>query len=152
CLPNGVFGDCTDGAIVPKSFSSISTIHTSALATSSAVCGGGTTENSRVWTGGRDLGGACTKNSDFNNGKRKCQDDDDNDGDRDCNDHGKCRVTCGRFDGHCQGGLRNNRGCNLTGFWSCPGGTCQVEGGGGTCGTYTGVCNTNGPEDGDVCN
>lgn len=146
CLPSGVYGDCGEGTIVAKS---LTTIHTSALASTSSVCsGGGVSGPIKVCTSGKNVGDECTTNADCPAGTKKCKGNGEKN--KNCEDDGECNDQCGQRDGTCTGGAENGSGCDNNG--DCPGGTCTPAGGGGNCGSFTGLCDSSGAEDGRVCN
>lgn len=149
CGPTGVYGDCVDGTVVPKSLVS-SSIHTTALGTP-APCSGSDSGPLRVCTSGKSQGEYCTTALDCAGGVKKCLGG-ANDGanckkEKDCADPG----TCTSFNGTCVGGTRAGFGCDT--LADCVGGgtACNPAGGGGSCGLFSGICN-NGSEDGEACN
>lgn len=146
CLETGVYGECQEGSIVARP---LSAIRPSALATSSSACTGGTTANLLVCVTGKKQGEPCQTGADCGPGKKKCTGGTDST--KDCKRDGDCQVLCGRFNGKCSGGPTPNIGCNVDADCGA-GGTCHLEGGGGVCGTYVGICDSTGPEDGDSCN
>lgn len=149
CQSDGKWSECTEGSIVPKAINPKTTIHTNALAATSSVCsGGGSTAPIKVCVDGKNRGDECTSNLDCTNGKKKC--DGASERTQDCEDDGDCNGNCVRYNGTCNGGANNNYGCDVAG--DCPGGTCNPSGGGGNCGTYTGLCDSTGYDDGKACN
>jgi len=146
CLPTGVYGDCTEGEVVQKSLSSI---RPSALALTSTTCNGGAPGPISVCVTGRRQGEECLSGADCGPGRRKCTGGGDST--QNCKKNSQCDVACGQFNGECAGGPTPNIGCNVDADCGA-GGTCTIAGGGGVCGTYTGVCNSSTPEDGDECN
>jgi len=147
CGANGAYGECGEGSIVPKA---LTTIHTSALGTSSA-CTGSDPGALLVCVTGKKQGEFCKTALDCTGGVKKCLGG-PNDGasckkEKDCADPGDCV----QFNGTCNGGTRNGFGCDS--LADCPGGAlaCTPAGGGGLCGSYTGVCDK-GSEDGEACN
>lgn len=146
CGPEGIYGECGEGTVVTKSFSSL---HVSALGAPGA-CTGADPGPLRVCTSGKRQGDACTVDLDCSGGKKKCLGG-PNDGancskSKDCADPGDC-VS---FNGTCSGGTRSGFGCDVAA--DCTGGVfvCTPAGGGGTCGTFIGICD-NGSQDGEAC-
>lgn len=147
CLPTGVYGDCTEGSIVPKA---MSMIRPTALATTSTACSGGDPGPVTACSSGRQEGEPCTSNLDCTNGVRKCYGGSDST--QSCRRNNHCDVACGHFNGTCSGGTSPNIGCDSNA--DCAGGgTCTASGGGGVCGTFTGICDsTDANFDGEACN
>lgn len=149
CLPSGVYGECAEGSVVTHALST-QVLRPMALAGSSTSCSGTVSGPLLACTNGRQRGEACTVNADCNPGRKKCSGS--SDPTQDCRDDGDCNVACTRFNGECTGGPTPNIGCDANADCGA-GGTCTLGGGGGSCGTYTGICDSNGdPTDGHECN
>ena len=149
CEPSGVYGDCVEGTVVPKS---VSSVYTQALGTPApCVAGAVSTGPLRVCSGGKRQGDFCNTNADCSPGRKKCAGG-PHDGNN-CKDDSHCDLPglCHGFNGECNGGTRHNKGCD--GDLECPGGTCNINTGGnsGICALHVGICR-NGANDGEACN
>lgn len=146
CGPDGKYGECEEGAIVPKSLSSLR-IQTLGAA---EACSGSDSGPLKVCTQGKKQGEFCTTHADCAPGVKLCNSG-PNAGapckkEKDCAEPGSC-VS---YNGRCNGGVRHGLGCD--GLADCPGGTaCTPEGFVGSCATWSGICD-DGANMGEACN